>query len=388
MPLELVSTLAALRRLEGEWEALPLPSPMQSPAWLVSWWEACGEPDPSCELATLAVRDLGGELVGIAPWYLRTSAVAGASLRFLGDGRASTDHHTLLCRKPEDEPAVVAAAASWLVETAGCAWRRVRFEALDSDDRATTHLERILAEAGLDTERVTACGAYAAELAIDGVPATWDDYLARLSKNRRKRMRRWERDYFDTGRVAVRVAESEGDLEQLWPILVGLHRERREALGHAGVFDEPAFNAFHRLASRRLLAERRLRLAVLELDGAPAAVEYALQDPVGQAGAAVYAYQGGISGRGAEEDAGHVSLMALARDALEAGRTRLDLLRGDEPYKLSWGATCRPTLTLHVRPRDAAGTLERWAGNAYRVLRDRALGTSNPADRVAGYAEA
>lgn len=370
MQLEVLNTLGALRRLADEWRALALPSPMQSPAWLVSWWEAYGEDDPNCELATLTVRDGAGTLVGLAPWHTRNRPIVGPTLRFLGDGRAATDHHTLLCRSPEDEPAVVSAVAKWLVDNAGDVWRRVRFESIDADDRAMNQLQRLLDEAGLDTERVADCGSFPAVMAPGDGEATWDNYLASLSKNRRKKLRRWERDWFDTGRAVVRVAETEADRQEIWPLLVRLHRERREAMGYPGVFDEPQFNAFHTLASERLLAQGQLHLAVLELDGQPAAIDYALQDA-----GAFYAYQGGISLAGLELEAGHLSLMAAARTALEAGRTRLDLLRGDERYKLSWGATHRPASTLHVRPSDAAGALERWAGSAYRRWRDRGQGS-------------
>lgn len=366
MNLEALTTLGALRRIEPEWRALSLPSPMQSPAWLVSWWEAFGEDDPTCELATLALRDDAGVLLGLAPWYARRRPLAGPTLRLLGDGRASTDHQTLLCRTPEDEPAVVTAVAEWLTDTAGDAWRRLRFEALDADNRAMNHLERLLVEAGLDTERINDLGSFPAAMIAGDAEPTWDNYLATLSKNRRKKLRRWERDWFDTGRATVRVAGSEADRQGLWPELVGLHRERREAMGCEGVFDEPRFDRFQRLASERLLAEGQLHLSLLEIDGRPAAIDYALQDAT-----AIYAYQGGIAPAALDQDAGHLSLMAMARSALESGRTRLDLLRGDEPYKLSWGATHRPATTLHARPRDTAGTLERWAGNAYRSLRDR-----------------
>ncbi len=370
MQLEVLTALGSLRRIEPEWHSLALPSPMQSPEWLVSWWEAYGEEDPACELATLAIRQ-DERLVGLFPLYTRRHPVFGPTLRLLGDGRASTDHHTILCRSPEDEPAVVQAIADWLIDTAGDAWRRLRLEALDADDRATNHLERLLAEAGLDTERIDDLGSFPASMArvtedaAESEP-TWDNYLATLSKNRRKKLRRWERENFEGGRATVRLAKTEADREALWPELIRLHRERREGMGCEGVFDEARFGRFHELASKRLFATGRVYLALLELDGEPAAIEYALQDDH-----AIYAYQGGIAPAALDQDAGHLSLMAMARHALSAGRTRLDLLRGDEPYKLSWGATHRPASTLHVRPKGVAGVVERWAGNAYRTLRDR-----------------
>ena len=365
MQVEALKTLGALRRLEPEWRELRLPSPMQSPAWLVSWWEAYGEDDPALELSVLAVRDANGRLVGLAPWYTQRQPLVGKTIRFLGDGRAATDHHTILTGSSEDEPGVVSSIARWLIDTAGGAWRRLRFESLDADDSAMNHLERLLVEAGLDTQRVDTVGSFPVELpAADGDP--WEAYLASLSKNRRKKLRRWSREWLDSGRATYRVVSTEAERAELWPTLVRLHGERREGMGEEGVFDDRRFDRFHWLASERLLADGRLHFALLEVDGSPAAIEYAVQDD-----ACVYAYQGGISAVALDQDAGHLSLMGLFKHALATGRTRFDLLRGDEPYKESWGATLRPSSTLHARPSDLAGKFERWAGDAYRSLRDR-----------------
>lgn len=366
MRVEVLTDLASLEGVAADWQRLPLPTPMQSPAWLLSWWEAYGEDDAANELQVLAFYSDADQLVGLAPWYVRCHPVTGRTLRFLGDGRASTDHHTLLCCA-EEEPAVVTAVARWLKETAGVAWRRVRFEAIDADNRAMNQLERLLEEAGLDTERIDDLGSFPVELTQIDTEATWGNYLTMRSKNRRKRMRRWQREWFDTGRAKVRVVKTEEERQELWPLLIQLHNERREGMGEQGVYDCPRFNRFHKLASAKLLAEGQLYFAVLEIDGEPAVVEYSLQDAEG---GAVYAYQGGITTAGLAQDAGHLSLLALVQHALATGRTQLDLLRGDEPYKMNWGAVCRPASTLHVRPRTVAGTVERWAGTAYRRLRD------------------
>ena len=227
------------------------------------------------------------------------------------------------------------------------------------------HLERLLSEQGLDTERIEDLGSFPAELIREDSPPDWEGFLSTLSKNRRKKLRRWDREWFESGRASLRVAQNEQDRAELWPELVRLHNERREGMGETGVFECERFDRFHRLASEQLLASGGLYFALLSLDGQPAAVEYSLQDS-----RSVYAYQGGISSAALDLDAGHLSIMGLTRHALQTGRTRLDLLRGDEPYKLSWGATHRPASTLHARPDTWTGKLERLAGNAYRGLRD------------------
>lgn len=359
MQLQLISSLESLRQIEEEWNQLPLPSPLQSPAWLISWWEAYGESDPQFKLSVLAVWD-EGRLAGIAPFYLKSHPYLGKTLRWLGDGRASTDHSTILVASAEDEPAIVTAVANWIVEGVTKRWQRLRLEAIDRGDRACEQLCRLLEEANLDTEWINDVGSLPAPLADD-----WESYLGSLSKNRRKKFRRWVRDWFDTARASVEVVTTEEQRKAMWPLLMKLHNERREGMGKEGVFTCEKFHQFHLLASEKLLADGKLYMALLRLDGEPVAIEYAPQD-----GHAIYAYQGGISSKGLENDAGHLSMIAMVKHAIESGRVCFDLLRGDEPYKSSWRAEHLPARTLHVRPRTVAGKLERIVGSTYRSLRD------------------
>ena len=359
MQLQLIDNLPSLRDIEEEWNQLPLPSPLQSPAWLISWWEAYGESDPLLQLSVLAIWD-EDRLAGIAPFYVKSHSYLGKTLRWLGDGRASTDHSTILVASAEEEPAVVTAVANWIVEGATKRWHRLRFEAIDRGDRASEELFRLLEEANLDTEWINDVGSFPAPLAED-----WESYLGSLSKNRRKKFRRWVRDWFETGRATVEVVTTEEQRMAMWSLLVKLHNERREGMGEEGVFACEKFNQFHQLASAKLLADGKLYMALLRLDGEPVAIEYAPQDD-----RTIYAYQGGISSVGLEKDAGHLSMIAMAKHAIESGRTCFDLLRGDEPYKSSWRAEHLPARTLHVRPKTVAGKLERFVGTTYRSLRD------------------
>lgn len=359
MRLELIEDIASLELHSAAWSQLALPSPMQSASWLLSWWQAYGEDNKAMSLSVvLAWQD--DQLVGLAPFYVEHHPLFGKTLRWLGDGRASTDHTTLLTESAEHEPAVVIAIAGWVAEGATKRWHRLRLEAIDANDRAGNQFERLLFEAGIDTEWIDDIGSFPAPLASD-----WETYLAGFSKNRRKRLRRWEREWFDTGRVSMRIAKTEAEREAMWPELVQLHNERREGMGEQGVFDCPRFNEFHQLASARLLAEGKLYLGLLETDGVPTAIDYSPQDET-----TIYAYQGGISVAGLDQDAGHLCLLALVKQAIASGRSTLDLLRGDEPYKMNWRAEHLPARTLHARPRNLIGKLERWAGNTYRSLRD------------------
>jgi CelD/BcsL family acetyltransferase involved in cellulose biosynthesis len=379
MRIETLTTREALGRIEAAWRELPAPSPMQGPDWLLSWWDAYAADDPRERLSVLAFWDEAtGRLAGLAPWRVRTTW-GGATLRFLADGRAATDHQSVLVASPEVEPAVVHAAARWLHETAGKLWRRARFEGVNDDDRVMRHLTELLGSEGIDVERVPDMGSFAVDWtsccleAIGDADGAWEAYLATLSKSRRKRLRRFARERLDAPGTRVVVAETESQRRDLWPVLERLHNERRQGMGFTGAFECPRFARFHDEASARLVASGRLKLAMLEVDGEPLSIDYAIDDP--QNGA-LLVYQGGISERGLGLDAGHLSSLFLARDAMRRGRKRFDLLRGDEPYKLGWGAARRPASTLYLRPRGAAGKVERWALATYRGTRAAAARTT------------
>ena len=93
----------------------------------------------------------------------------------------------------------------------------------------------------------------------------------------------------DSGRAVLRRAERLEDLPQAMDRLIDLHQRRWQALGQSGCFASARFTAFHRDVAAALLAEGRLALWWLEVDGQPVAAEYHLTGD-----GVVYAYQGGI----------------------------------------------------------------------------------------------
>ena len=83
-----------------------------------------------------------------------------------------------------------------------------------------------------------------------------------LSKSHRKRVRRLERAYFDTGRARCHVVQSPAELEHGYRVLTDLHAKRWAALGTGGIFNQTATHAFHREAMQALLTRGELRLSI------------------------------------------------------------------------------------------------------------------------------
>jgi hypothetical protein len=277
-------------------------------------------------------------LIGIAPWYLDRTVIKGNVLRWLGSGEVCTDHLSLLCR-PEHRERVAESFAHSL--TTNCdEWDRLDLGGVDADDYSATALVALLEERDCLVSRQAADSCWVLDL-----PASWDEYLAAISKSHRKQLRQLERRVLESDRVRWHAVESASDLEFAWPVLVDLHQRRRQSLGEPGCFASKPFHEFHREVAGRLLKRGELRMSWLELDGSPAAAEYHFADR-----GATYAYQGGVDPTRLEEEPGRLSTILCLRRAIDEGHGRLDFLRGDEPYKAHWRAEPRATYDYRVVP--------------------------------------
>ena len=100
-------------------------------------------------------------------------------------------------------------------------WNRLLFEAVDAN-AATIHATmKYLAENGClyHQRQINSCWKII-------LPATWDDYLMMLSRSLRKRCRKLQRQFLDSGKIQVRQVESESNLQRGLEILLKLHGAR------------------------------------------------------------------------------------------------------------------------------------------------------------------
>ena len=336
------------------WTALAADSPMRSPEWSLAWWENFAGPHD--ELCVLLFQEPGGRLVGLAPLFLE---VAGSrrTIRLIGSGEVSTNHTTWLAAAGW-QSRISSEVARFLLELRP-AWNALRFDSCDADDRAIGATVSHLAEAGFLVQRTRLQRSW--EIAL---PPSWEDYLRSLSKSRRKRCRKQQHDYFESGRVQVKRVTCEADFPQGFDILVRLHAARwGEATRPLGCFSDQRFRRFHERIARELLARGQLLLVWLEFEGRPVAAEYQFIDRE-----KVYSYQAGMDPAVTELSPGNLSIMASIQFAIGQGCRFFDLSRGDQPYKASWSATPVEAYDILIWPGDLPGRLKYLS----RQLRDRA----------------
>lgn len=318
--------------LAPEWEGLLRRSTVTGPfmtwPWIGSWLETVGS---TADLELVTARDPGtGLLVGIAPFYVADAVRAGIrlkELRFIGAGVAAPDHLDLLIEDGAD-PGL--ATALWQAVLSRRRWHLMHLNGVVADG----HLAAVTLRRRTDTAVKLPCP----YLSLEG---GWDEVSKRLDSRLRKNLERYGRKLDRDAEVTERMVATPEDLDVTFDHLVRFHQSVRTSHGDAGVFATDQIQRLLRLAAHRFLAAGRLRLWRLDADGAPIAVIMCVR-----AADSVAFYTTGYDQAWSKYGPGRRIMARAVRAAIEEGATEFDFLRGDEPYKRSWGTVVRDDLVI------------------------------------------
>jgi CelD/BcsL family acetyltransferase involved in cellulose biosynthesis len=349
-----VTDLAALSGLATPWRALLAqavdPTPFQSFEWQETWWRHHG----GGQLWVLAAYD-NGVMVGLMPLHItRYRGTPLRQVRFLG--APLSDFQEILAA-PGHETAARDAFMTHLRDHAH------RWDLCDfADQRAGTSLTSGEMPNGL--RRLLVHHRVCPYIPLgDG----WDALLKRLSKNTRTNLGRRRRQIQKQFRAEYDVATGE-TLATAMEELFRLHNGRWRRRGVAGAFAGARKQAFHHEVAQRFVERGWLRLHRLRLDGETRAAFYCFQ-----LGARVYYYLSGFDVAFGKYSIGNVLMAQAIERAIGDGAREFDFLRGDETYKLAWGAKERRTHRLILGRAALRSTLALEAHRFERFIEHKGL---------------
>lgn len=324
-----------LEHLEA-WRSLA-PTPMQSPEWMLAWWDAFAT--PNAELHILLARNENGATVGIAPLYKRGSFSMGSALRYLGSGHACSDFQSILAR-PGFEAVVAESICDWLYHSGkDHQWGVLELEGASQACSTTTRV--------LETFRRSSC-----VIDTQTIEHTWrldltgglGGVLERLSKTQRKQSRNLLNRFDKHNHLHLSVLDgNSGDMVVGLRELTDLHQRRWQAQGLPGCFADDRFGRFLQSAMQNNNPRCKFRFISLREAEQALATQLFLCD-----GAKWYLYQ---TGRLPELDhlriGATLNLLSI-RAATELGAEFIDYLRGDEIYKGRLGAVSSECLRHRI----------------------------------------
>jgi len=331
-----------------------------------AWWDAYGD---TAHDQTLVVSDESApsEIVAIAPLMHRHELEPGdvaarttirhqvgpalkpvpesATAVFFG-ASYHADYATVLVGPDDLIPACEAIAAALAAEDPS-RWDVVDLRRMRAGDPSVDALAAAFENQATDScwqvtrEREDVCPVLTLPPGLD-----FEGYLDTLDKKERHEVRRKIRRASASGRIVLeRSAQPLADLDAF----VELHQKR---WGADGLFPPTAGGA----ASRRFFAglfeicapEGLLDLCFLSVGGRRIAAGVTFDD-----GKSTYYYNAGVDPDARDLSPGVVMVACYIQRAIELGRTRLDFLRGNEPYKYEWGAVDEPIERLLVQRTEA-----------------------------------
>lgn len=337
----------ALAALRASWHALcdrcPGASPFQRPDWLL-WWARCFGPVDLWIVAVHAVDERPGararRLIGLAPMF-RYWCGPSRVLALLGAG--ISDHLGVLI-EPGWERAALEAMLSRLAARRG-SWDRCELDEL----ARTSPLAAGALPPGWSAEisGQSVCPVLDLPPRVDAL----EDHVPR------RHLRRFHQYRRRAGREGcLRLARAGAqDRERLLDGLFRLHASRWRGRGEPGVLAGPALRRFHARVAAAFAARDALGLYGLWLDDRLIACLYGFFEA-----RTFYYYLSGFDPGVAHLSPGTLIVGMVIEDAIQRGATRLDFLRGSEPYKYWWGATDQDRVRVCLRcaesdARPAAG---------------------------------
>ena len=361
------------------WDELAARTPWATPfsAWAFhrSWWEAYGATAHEQTLVVLdpaEATDPAATPIAIVPLMHRheveeTDATTHTTLRHAQGGVLTpvaptakavffgasyhADYATVLA-DPSDLPAVADAVVGYLSGDTGergdpGAWDVVDLRRLRCGDPAADALSAAFERAAptchftVSAEREDVCPVLTLPAGID-----LDGYLATLSKKERHEVRRKIRRAEAAGEVRLTTsARPLADLDDF----IELHQKK---WGDDGLFPPTpggtCSRSFFRHLFRQFGPNGPLKLTRLTIGDRLVASGIHFDD-----GQRILYYNAGVDPDARDLSPGVVMVARYIEQAIATGRTELDFLRGDEPYKYEWGAVDQPIQRILVDRADA-----------------------------------
>ena len=304
--------------------------------WIRAWLD-CGA--QNWQPLIVVVRDAGGALVGIAPFYVAQYRLLHALpvrvLRLAGDFPTGAEYGDWIVAR-EREPEACAAIGAALRE-ARDSWDCIWMPNVSGWNGAPERT-RLIAQAG--AMRLRSRPIYFGHIDL---PPTLAEYENTLSANRRQQIRRKRRNLLKEPGVAMASPADPAQLDRTLEDLFRLHHARWMTRGDPGTFVRKPMQAeFYRRFAPVALAHGWLRLHTLSQGGVTKAIQYG------------YCYKGTFLqlqegfDPGYQADAGNVLRHYAIESCIAEGLKCYDFLGEMTEHKSRWQATRRTGCDLFL----------------------------------------
>jgi CelD/BcsL family acetyltransferase involved in cellulose biosynthesis len=311
-----IRSLSDMERAREAWTRLVFSAPGATPfqSWEWNFGLASFE-DTRVRLRIVMAENSNGDIVGIAPFWIRRSGLPGmAVVEFIGSRLGNC---SALLVSPSFKYVFVRRLVQWIEQNPE--WRIINLQ----------HLRKnavdMLSQCGSFDIRPSGASPYV------NLPKSIEEYERMLQKKLRQTIKRQSQVLSSAGRMAFSVYQTASDIRRELSILFDLHQKRQQGKGERGRFFSAQWKKVFTEMSLTLTQPGILRLGMLRIDGQAAACVYSLR-----LGDAEYPCYIGLDPRFAVYSPGSLLHFRMISEAIKDGLATYDLGKGNEHYKSWW----------------------------------------------------
>ncbi|MDG2124845.1 MAG: GNAT family N-acetyltransferase [Verrucomicrobiales bacterium] len=360
MSAEVITSSEGLHDLEDEWRGLLRNSDadglFMTWEYASAWWEQFGN---GKQLRLVVFREGPGEVCGIAPLMLGVGNTLARQyvkhLSFIGQLNESLTEYQELAVRKGDESVVAEAMAQLVLGEMRNEWEVLYFPVIREGSVVMGFFQEELEKRGFPAAKI-----FVRKSPNAALGESWEAFLAKLSRNSRKKVKlaekRFERDFEHELLVAgvdIPVDEAMEVLEELNSMRWG---------DAARSFKTREFGVFHRRLAKDFVERGWLSLLLLRGNGEFVAAQYDIY------GNKAWGFQGGWRSDLAGYSIGKVMMAKALRRYIGLGLEEYDFLAGEADYKDSWSDDERMVYDLELANRESV------RGLAFGLMRDLLLG--------------
>lgn len=336
MIVRTLQSIEEFKALEPHWRALHESSPEGSLfndfdyTWV--WWATFQSLGKLC---IDVVEDDQGALVAIAPMYKTRTKLSRfftlSTLRFIGRGSDVTpaDLNVLFC--VDNSAAEVAGKLLLDKWQSDADVQRILLEELPEHSRffAMVHsnMPYLIEDAQIRW--------------VADLPSTWQDFIASLSRNTRKRIKHRRNRLAGAQTLRMDLCSSQSAKEEALAALITLHKERRHSKGDSAAFSTENYIKFHESLLAATASRSLIQFVTLRDGGEIVGVEYLYRNK----GVLLF-NQTGFKPQYESLSPGHNMMVFAIESAIDEGMHSIDLLLGDYQYKQSYASTQVKTMMV------------------------------------------
>jgi CelD/BcsL family acetyltransferase involved in cellulose biosynthesis len=294
-----------------------------TPQFQETWWNIFG----TGECHILRIQNEKGELLGLAPFFIKNG-----ELSFFGD-RLVSDYLDFIIKKGS-EAEFFALLMPELKKIDG--WQKISLLSIPEKSPTLSFLIQLTEQEGWKNElqQQDVCP-------VITLPKTWEEYLQNVGKKQRHEIKRKWRNAEEQLQPTFLIVSDDKNLEQDSSDFIRLHKLSSKS--KAEFWDEKQSKYFRELITQAA-QNNWLKLFFLEVAGQRVATMLCF-DYDNQ----FYLYNSGYDpSQFAGQSIGNVLTSYTIKTAIEKGRKRYDFLRGNEEYKLHYGAVAEPVFDLTI----------------------------------------